>query len=469
MTVRAHRFRVVGLCLGHLALHAAVAAAQGAPPPPAGGALTLEEAVATAVGASPEIRAAEAQRTASRATRWSSWGQLIPTLRLSSGLNQSDILQRTAEDPITGGIVALPDSLISRRRTFGTSGVLALDWIVFDGGRRVWGVRQAEAEIRSADHMLELARARTVATVAGAYLDLLEATALERVQEAEVERAQGLLRLAQGRFDVGGVPEIDLLQAQIAAGDAELALMEASSQVEAARQALAVHLPGLDLSGVGVVEPAILEAGALPAAGEVQACSVEGNPEIASLRAQVDAARRGQEANRFWLLPTVTVGTTRVRSEFGQSSNALTLEPSNEQTYYRVGLSWNPLDQPGQRLAERSRALATRESSEAMLQSRRSAIGRDTRLAVDQLQRARQQEERRLLNLRLAGLQREQALERYRSGVGTLLEQLQGEALAREAERQAIAARYAGLRALAALQGNGTIQLSWQTGTWSCR
>jgi outer membrane protein TolC len=67
-------------------------------------------------------------------------------------------------------------------------------------------------------------------------------------------------------------------------------------------------------------------------------------------------------------------------------------------------------------------------------------------------------EDRRALNLEIAGVQREQAEERYRLGAGSLAERLQAEALAREAERQAIIARYAMLRGLAQLQlasGNG--------------
>jgi outer membrane protein TolC len=429
--------------------------------------LTLPEAVRSALGSSPGIRAAEAQRSMGSAAQWSSWGQVLPSLRLSSGINQIGVLQRTATDPFTGGIVALPDSLIERRQTFGTAASLSLDWTVFDGGRRLGAIRQARAETDAADAALDLARGQIAGTVALAYLEALEARALEGLNEAELERATELVRLTEGRFEVGQVPEIDVLQARIAAGDAELALLEARSGREAAMLALAEYVPGLSDSPAALVE---IDAASvsLPSPDEITACRLDESPEIAGLRSQVEAARRGVEMSRSWALPTLTVGTTWQRSELGQTRDALTLNPNNQQAFYRVSLSWTPFEQPGQVLAERQLARANRESREALFQQRRATLTREVKLAADRLGRAVQQEERRMLNLRLAELQREQASERYRVGVSSLLEQLQGEALAREAERQAIAARYAALRALADLQRLGAIDLSWQSGTWSC-
>lgn len=430
--------------------------------------LTLGEAVGLALQGSPEIRSARATAALGRAGQLESWGRLIPSLSLSTGLNQNAVLQRTATDPITGGIVQLPDSLIDIRTAYGTSAQVNLTWTVFDGGRRVWGIRQARAEADAADLTLLASQARIAAGLTTAYLDALEGAALARTRAAELQRARELVRLAEGRFEAGIAPQLELLQARVNEGESELALAEAESAAEAARLALFAYLPDATLSETVLAEPPTLALDALTSREQLQACAVEGNPELAALRAQVSAARRVVEMRRMSLLPTVWAGATWIRSEFGMTRDALTFEPRNQQTYYRVGVSWTPLEQPGQWLAERRRAAATLQSAEAQLAARRAAVIREVTVSLDRLSRAKEQEQRRQLNLELAQLQRAQAEERYRVGAGSLVERFQAEALARETERQALIARYSALRSLADLERAGGVSVSWDRGTWSC-
>jgi outer membrane protein TolC len=126
--------------------------------------------------------------------------------------------------------------------------------------------------------------------------------------------------------------------------------------------------------------------------------------------------------------------------------------PRNEQTFYR-SFSWNPLERPGGTVADRRRTLSGNlRLAQAELELQEAVLVRGVEAALDRLSRARALGERSEVNLRLAERQREQAEERYRLGVAPLLERLNAEALAAEAERQAIVARYAALRALAELE-----------------
>jgi outer membrane protein TolC len=451
--------------LGVALLHPPGAAAQA---PVGADTLTLPEAVRTALAESPAIREAEAARATARAGRWESWGRLLPSLALSTGLNQGQVLQRTANDPVTGGIVQLPDSLIRLRETFWTSSALSASWTVFDGGQGIWGTRRASAEARAAGFALDAARARVAASVTLAYVDVLEADALREARRTELRRAQELVRVAEGRRQVGQVPEIELLQARLAEGDAEIALLEAETAAEATRLALLQHLDLRSDAPVVLRAPPAPALASLPAEEELRECTLERSAEMAALRTSRSAAERQAQAERWWFLPSVTVGATWVRSEFGQTREALTFNPRNEQTYYRLGLSWSPLDQPGRRIAERQRAQAALQLSEARLDERRASLAREVEVALGQLRRARLLDERSRLNVQLAERQLEQASERYRLGVAPIVERLQAEALAKEAERQAITARYAALRALAELERAAGIPLLPEAGASPC-
>lgn len=425
--------------------------------------ITLDEAVRLALARSPAIREAEGARQAAKAGRWDSWGRLVPSLTFSTGFNQSQILQRTATDPVTGGIVLLPDSLILDRETFGTQAALAADWTVFDG-ETYWEIRRANAEARAGDLAYQAARARVAAGVKLAYLNALEAVALESFRRADLERLRGLAELAAARFRVGEVPELDDLQARLASSDAGIALLEAESETDAARLALFEHLALPAGAEVTLVEPSAPEPAEMPTTEELRRRAIQESAELAALREFKEAAERGLSAEKWWFLPTITLGAAWVRSQFGQTRDALTLQPTNEQTLYRLGISWSPLEQPGGLVAERRRARAALWTAEGRLAAREGSLTREVEVALNRYDRATALEEASRLNLDLAKRQREQASERYRLGLGTIVERLNAEALAAAAEQQAIAARYATLRAIAELELAAGIRVASSAG-----
>lgn len=414
--------------------------------------LTLEAAVEMAMARSPSIRQARAQLHRDGAGAWEGWDRLLPSVSFSSGLNQTEALQQTASDPITGGIVLLPDSMIQVRETFGTQALLSANWTLFDGGSNISGFRRARAESRAADAAFEAASVRVAATVTLAFLDALEAQAKEDGLRAEVARAEELYRTASGRFDVGEVPELDALQARLQASDAEINLMEAESQAYGARLALLEHLYIEPDAVVLLAEPEVPALDRLPPEEELRRRAIEGSMDLEERRARLDAAKRSHDAQRLWFLPSVSLGVTWARSEFGQSRDAITWSPRNEQTSYRLNFSWSPLSRPGGTVADGRRTAGNVRLAQADLELQEAVLKRGVEAALDRLSRARAIRERSEVNVRLAARQRQQAEERYRLGVAPLMERLNAEALAAEAERQSIIARYAALRALAELE-----------------
>jgi outer membrane protein TolC len=411
--------------------------------------LTLEQAVRQGVASSPAIREAQAQHRTAGAGRWEGWGRLLPSVQVQAGVLQTGVLQRTVSDPLTGGIVTLPDSLIALRSSYGTDAAVTASWEILNPSSLLQ-IRAAGAEAGAAVHALEGARARVAAEVTLAYLDALEAQAVLELRQAEKDRAAELLRIAEGRYAVGSVPELDVLQARLAVGDAELAAMEAQTAVQAARLALGEHL-GADVPGT-LAEPSLPDAGSLPSDAELRRRVVDESAELAALRQQRSAAVLARGAERMRLLPTVSLWAQWTRSEYGQTREAVTFQPRNEVALYGLNFSWNLFDQPGARMAARQRGGAAVQQADARLAVRRAALAREVELAAGTLGRAVLLRERAQANVALAARQREQAAERYRVGVAPIVERMQAEGLAREAERQAVMARFAPLRALAQLQ-----------------
>lgn len=437
---------------------------------PAGGAagpvdtLTLEGAVRLALARSPVLREAEGSRMSARAARYDSWGRLVPSLGYSSGFSRSSVLQSTSQDPFTGGTVALPESLVGTRLTFGTQAVLSARWDVFDGGQTYWEIRRASVQAEAADLAYASTRARVAADVALAYLDALESVAQEDARRAQLESARELARVASERFRVGEVPEIDDLQAKLAESDAEIALLESESATDAARLSLFSNLGLGPQTRLALIEPAPPDSASIPSEDELRRRAMQESAELAALRGDREAAERGLNAQKWWFLPRVSLGIDWYRSEFGNSNDAFTLNPSNQQTTYSLGVSWTPLDRRGGLIADRRRAQADVYTAEGRLASREASLARDVEVALGRLRRVRLLEQKSRLNLDLARQQREQATERYRLGLAPIVERLNAEALAADADRQAIAARYATLRSLAELERAAGIRLTPEDG-----
>jgi outer membrane protein TolC len=416
-------------------------------------ALVLAPAAARAqqpsLAAHPDVQRAQAASMRGRAGRTEAWAAMLPRVGLQTGINRSDVLQRTATDPVTGGIVTLPDSLIQQRQSFGTSAILSLDWTLFAGGRWLAGAAAARARSRAAEHVLSAARVRAAADVTLVYLDALEAQALVDVRRAQETHARELERTAEARFETGSVPEIDVLQARLAASEAQVALMEAENEARARQLELAERMGVSPAAPLALAEP---DAPPAPDTAAVRARLLAQSPLLAAVRAERDAAARESRASRLDLLPTLSVGVDRAWSEWGGTREAFTMQPRNVQAYYRVSLSWSPLEQPGAILGGRQRAAAGVLEAGAEAAATARTMEREVAVGLQRWTLAAALRERARLNLALAERQREQAEERYRVGVAALSERLNAAILWAEAARQDAVARHASLRAVAQLE-----------------
>jgi outer membrane protein TolC len=432
-----------------LPLAAAAALSSAALPAAAQEPLPLERAIGLALAESPELHRAEAARLQGRAQQADGIGRLLPSVSVFTDLRQIEELRRTTPDPITGTPVQLPDSLIQPRQTFRTDAGVSASWTVFSGGRRLLESSAARSRGRAALHQSEAVRVQLAADVTVAYLDALAADAMVEVRRAEVASAAALEETAEMRFEIGEVPEVDLLQARLAASEAEIALLEAEGEARIARLLL--------LERIGLPADRDYALAPPPAPGalhedEIRRRAAAESPVLARLHAERAAAERERRASRLTLIPVVSLGVVWGRWDLGGSREAFTLDPQNASTSYRMTLSWSPLEQPGAIFADRDRATAGFLAADADAVAGRRTMERELAAGLDRLSRARALADRATLNVALAERQREHAEERYRLGLGTLVERLDAETRWAEAARQEIVARHAPLRAIAAIE-----------------
>lgn len=125
---------------------------------------------------------------------------------------------------------------------------LGVGFDVLDGGARAGRVKEAQANVTSAEAQLQGVRERVVAEVARAWLNL--ETAEQRVAAATAQEANAreTLRLATGRYRAGLGILLDVLDAQQALVTAETNRVNAEAVVELARATLN-HAIGRPLAG----------------------------------------------------------------------------------------------------------------------------------------------------------------------------------------------------------------------------
>jgi cobalt-zinc-cadmium efflux system outer membrane protein len=157
------------------------------------------------------------------------------------------------------------------------------------GGKRARRISVSEAAVRLSEAEIAVTALDTRVAVRRAYFDRLVADARVTLLDEIVSLAGRARDAAQQRFDAGSAPRLEVLQAQLAASQAENDAVTARADAVAARAAFNVLL-GLPLDA----QPALntpLGSGAAPAPDEAVARAASGNAVLAVLRRRVEEAR----------------------------------------------------------------------------------------------------------------------------------------------------------------------------------
>lgn len=300
---------------------------QACRPPPAAAqapvpaSLSLPEALEIALRNNPGVRAARNDVAVANWNLNSAYGALLPSASLTSSVQwQGAGEQRFGS--ITADQLGFQDqpSFLFSSYNAGVNFSLSGRSLMAPGQAR--RNREAtRAQVRTAEATLRL-------NVTRAYLEVLRQVEGLSLAEQELARAQLNLDLARASQEVGSGSAIDVQQAEVNVGRAEITLLQSRTGVRNARVRLLQNL-GVDLS----TEPSLTTSFEVTeptwTVDELYEMAVLQNPNLQALRAGEESARYGVRMAWSSYLPSLSVSagfsgfTRRASSTAGQEAAAI--------------------------------------------------------------------------------------------------------------------------------------------------
>lgn len=273
-------FLALGLALGPVA---APAAAER---------FTLEEAVARAIAANPQLEGARAQVDAAEARRLISLAAVFPKINLSG-----DYTRNNEEVSFGSGS---DTRVILPKDDWGVT--LSLRQPIFAGLREKRAYEQSKLARAQLEAGLSDTQAALVLRVANNSLAMLEAEALVGVEQRNLELAERRKKQSGDFFEVGEVTRVDVLRAEAALKGAERRLVAARSDRERAAGELRADLA---LDGPIEIAPPGEFLPALPELAELVRQALDGSHQLRQLRLGVESAELEVKKQKGARLPVV--------------------------------------------------------------------------------------------------------------------------------------------------------------------
>lgn len=246
---------------------------------------------------------------------------LIPTVTASGGLGYAG----------PGQQLFLTSNFSQSVATWSSNYGIQLGWTL--DGQTLAQPGLKKAQLNAADADVAGALATLINLVTQQYLTALQARDNSALAATQLEHDDEFLKLAQARYDVGRASLIDVRQAQVARGQAEVALLRAqtSVQVEELRlfQQIGVAAPAdlasIQLTDTFVVQTPTWKLNDLLTMAEAQ------NPPLKALRERERAAAWGVRAATGSYAPSVSLsatwsGYTQKFSDLGPSLAAISAQ-----------------------------------------------------------------------------------------------------------------------------------------------
>ncbi len=406
---------------------AAPAAAPTASPsaaPPAGPTLTLHEAQQFALAHHPQIQAAQLRAEAAgqvvREARSGFLPQLAATATAAAAGNNSRIAASGA----------LNNPTVFQRESNG----LVLSQLVTDFGRTSALTASARYQAESATQTTEAVRARVVVDVNHAFFDVLGARAVVRVAEQTVTERRLFLDRVSALTQANLKSSLDQSFAEVALGEAQLLLLRAQDELQAAQARLAAAM-GLEQPQARELADEPLSPPPPPDLEALVQQALAARPELRAERAQREAALRLASAEKAARYPVVsalgTVGFSPYRDDRLNS------------TYSAAGLVVAVPVFTGGRLSARAQEAGLQaQASARVLRDAENQVERDVRIAWLAARTAHQAIEVTHATLESAARALDLAQSRYDLGISSIVELSQAELQKIQADINDAEARY---------------------------
>ena len=393
------------------------------------GSVTHEEAIRLALERSPSTVAARGATRVAEAGMLEARGTWLPSLSANSTYSNSS---NERFDQSTGQLVS--ESYTAQ---------LAAGYDVFTGGRRVAGWQAASASLRAAEARERGQRYATILETTQIFYQAAAAEELLAAARQRLTRATRQQEFAETRRLVGTATRSDALRAELEQTEAELAVLDAESQLRTSRLALGRQIgrPGATRPEAGALPE---RAPALPPIAELVRRAEQSAPDAVAARAELD--RAGSEKLQAWGQYAPTLRLTGGYDWFSFQW------PPDEESWSLRLIASLPLFNGFSREANLARAEAERRTAEAEARDAELAARAAVEDAAGQVDTSARRVEIARRALELAREDLRVIEERYQLGVATILDLQTSQIALADAEIGWVRARQELGEAVAALE-----------------
>jgi outer membrane protein len=387
--------------------------------------ITVDEAVRLARRNSPVTVQARGDLRVARAGIKSAYFAFIPNTSVSMG----SAWERGEGIDRQGKLVTVTQSVYFDGLT------LRLD--LFDGGRRFFNLRTAQAQRDLADAGDILQQYQVALDVKRQYYDVLAAREAEEAARAQLAEAEQQLRVSTVRVAAGAASRSDSLRSLVTVGNARLAILDAQNRVQLANATL-TRLVGaaspVTAASEGTAEFSVdsIDEGRLLQLAER-------GPLVEQASAQLSAARASARATRTSYLPTITATASRGASGFDRRFGFG--EPFSYSSGFNLSMNF-PLLNHLQREENVVRANVAADNAEAQLRDAHLRAQQELTQSLGLFRNAGQRVAVQLTSVAATEEDLRLQQQRYALGAATLLDVLTSQSALNQARNALITARF---------------------------
>ena len=260
--------------------------------------LSLADAISLARQHNPAYRQVIHDRSPAAGGVRNAWSSLwLPTLTASGGVSYAG----------PGEQNFLTSSFSQSVSTLSSSYSFFLDWTLNGQTLSQPGIRKAQ--LNAADADVTGAETNLVTGVTQQYLTVLQSRDNAEVARQQLQHDEEFLKLAQARYDVGRASILDVRQAQVARGQAEVTLLRARTGVDVEKlrlfQSIGVSAP-VPIANVQLTDTFVVQAPTWQL-NDLLTMAEQQNPALRALREREHAAGWGVKAATSSYAPSVSL------------------------------------------------------------------------------------------------------------------------------------------------------------------
>lgn len=262
--------------------------------------LALEEAIETAYANHPQMQASQYALEVAQANVGVARGGFLPTLDFVAAYSRGtgNLV------PTPGAEVGTPEAILDDQgnvvgftagNTINNTSYnffnigLELVQPIWDFGRTLGAYDASKAESEAAEKDVQAIRLLTRFRVVVAYYGVLAAQEMVAVAQRTRDQTRLFAERAQGMYDVGARPRIDVVRTEADALAAEAALLAAGETLKLASYGLLAAMGTTERFEFEVVRPAVQSLGTPPPLDEAVSDALETRPDRAAAKARVEA------------------------------------------------------------------------------------------------------------------------------------------------------------------------------------